>query len=126
MPELPEVESARAVIDRAALGRVITDADDSDSYECRPHPPGEIRAAILGRRLTAVHRQGKSIWCDTSGLADDGPPGPALGIHLGMSGKIVIADGQGHEIDGGDYWERGRAKGDYRYARFSLRFADGS
>jgi formamidopyrimidine-DNA glycosylase len=126
VPELPEVESARAVIDRAALGRVITDADDSDSYECRPHRPGEIRAAILGRRLTAVHRQGKSIWCDTSGLADDGPPGPALGIHLGMSGKIVIADGRGAELDGGDYWARGRTAADARFDRFSLTFADGA
>jgi formamidopyrimidine-DNA glycosylase len=126
VPELPEVESARAVIDRAALGRVITDADDSDSYECRPHRPGEIRAAILGRRLTAVHRQGKSIWCDTSGLADDGPPGPALGIHLGMSGKIVIADGRGAELDGGDYWARGRTAADARFDRFCLTFADGA
>ena len=45
MPELPEVESARAVIERAALGRTITDVDDSDTYECRPHRPGEIRRA---------------------------------------------------------------------------------
>jgi formamidopyrimidine-DNA glycosylase len=126
VPELPEVESARAVIDRAALRRVITDVDDSDTYECRPHQPGEIRAALLGRELTAVHRRGKSMWCETSGTGGSSAAGPALGIHLGMSGKIVIADGQGHEIDGGDYWERGRAKGDYRYARFSLRFADGS
>ena len=42
-----------------------------------------------------------------------------------MSGKIVIADGRGSEIDGGDYWERGRARGDYRFSRFSLTFADG-
>ena len=125
MPELPEVESARAAIDRAALGRLITGVDDSDSYECRPHRPGEIRAAILGRTLTAVHRQGKSIWCDTSGIADGDPPGPALGIHLGMSGKIVIADGHGAEIDGGDYWARGRTAADARFARFSLTFADG-
>ena len=62
MPELPEVESARAVIERAALGRVICAVDDSDSYECRPHQPGEIRAVLTGRRLTAVHRQGKSMW----------------------------------------------------------------
>ena len=68
MPELPEVESARAVIERAALGRVICAVDDSDSYECRPHQPGEIRAVLTGRRLTAVHRQGKSMWCDTSGV----------------------------------------------------------
>jgi formamidopyrimidine-DNA glycosylase len=42
-----------------------------------------------------------------------------------MSGKIVVADADGQEIDGGDYWERGRALGDYRFARFSLTFADG-
>jgi formamidopyrimidine-DNA glycosylase len=42
-----------------------------------------------------------------------------------MSGKIVIADGRGNEIDGGDYWERGRQPGDHRYSRFSLSFADG-
>jgi formamidopyrimidine-DNA glycosylase len=119
VPELPEVESARSVIERAALGRAIVDVDDSDTYECRPHPPGEIRAALLGRRLTVAHRRGKSMWCETS------EDGPVLGIHLGMSGKIVIADPDGREIDGGDYWERGRAAGDYRWSRFSLTFADG-
>ena len=46
MPELPEVESARAVIARAALGRRIVDVDDSDTFVCRPHLPGEIRAAL--------------------------------------------------------------------------------
>ena len=127
MPELPEVESARVVIERAALGRVIADADDSDTYECRPHRPGEIRAVLLGRRLVAARRQGKSMWCELSGARrSPGPgPGPTLGIHLGMSGKIVIANGDGVEIDGGDYWERGRAPGDFRFSRFSISFADG-
>lgn len=125
MPELPEVESARTVIERAALDRTIIDVDDSDSYECRPHPPGAIRAALVGRRLTVAHRRGKSMWCDTSALAPSGEPGPALGIHLGMSGKIVIANPDGEEIDGGDYWERGRPRGDYRYSRFALSFDDG-
>jgi formamidopyrimidine-DNA glycosylase len=125
MPELPEVESARLVIERGALGRVIADVDDSDTYECRPHHPGDLRQALLGRRLTAAHRRGKSMWCDTSGVGRSRTPGPSLGIHLGMSGKIVIANADGQEIDGGDYWERGRAPGDYRYSRFSLTFADG-
>jgi formamidopyrimidine-DNA glycosylase len=125
VPELPEVESARSVIERAALGRKIVDVDDTDTYECRPHPPGEIRGALLGRRLTAAHRRGKSMWCDTSGAGRSRTPGPTLGLHLGMSGKIVIADGRGAEIDGGDYWERGRALGDYRFSRFALTFADG-
>ena len=125
MPELPEVESARSVIERAALGRRIVDVDDADSYECRPHLPGEIRSALVGRRLTVAHRRGKSMWCDTSGAGRARTPGPVLGIHLGMSGKIVIADPDGTETDGGDYWERGRAPGDFRFSRFSLTFADG-
>ncbi|HJP80666.1 MAG TPA: DNA-formamidopyrimidine glycosylase family protein [Pseudonocardiaceae bacterium] len=118
MPELPEVEFARSVIERAALDRRIVDVDDSDSYVCRPHQPGEIRAALLDRRLVAAHRRGKSMWCETDG-------GPALGVHLGMSGKIVVADPGGAEIDGGDYWEGRRKPGDYRWARFALTFADG-
>jgi formamidopyrimidine-DNA glycosylase len=125
VPELPEVETARLVIERAALGRTIVDVDDSDSYECRPHAPGQIRTALLGRRLTVAHRRGKSMWCDSSGVGRSKADGPQLGIHLGMSGKIVISDGQGNEIDGGDYWERGRAPGDYRYSRFTLTFEDG-
>jgi formamidopyrimidine-DNA glycosylase len=125
VPELPEVESARQVLEKTSLGKRIVDVDDGDAFVCRPHLAGEIRAALTGRRLSAVHRRGKSMWCDTSGVGRSRTPGPVLGIHLGMSGKIVIADGQGNEIDGGDYWERGRAKGDYRYSRFSLTFADG-
>ncbi|MDQ1649237.1 MAG: formamidopyrimidine-DNA glycosylase, partial [Frankiaceae bacterium] len=46
MPELPEVESARAVLARSALNRTIADVDDTDTYECRPHAPGEIRKAL--------------------------------------------------------------------------------
>ncbi|SNY64084.1 Fpg/Nei family DNA glycosylase [Paractinoplanes atraurantiacus] len=119
MPELPEVESARAVIERSGLGRKIIDVDDSDSYVCRPHSPGQIKDALIGRELVRAHRRGKSMWCDT------GEDGPELGIHLGMSGKIVIADPDGGEIDGGDYWEGRRLPGDYRWSRFALFFADG-
>jgi formamidopyrimidine-DNA glycosylase len=125
VPELPEVESARSVIERAALGRRIVEVDDSDTYVCRPHSPGQIRGALVGRRLTVAHRQGKTMWCDTSGIGRQRSPGPTLGIHLGMSGKIVIANADGDEIDGGDYWEGRRAAGDYRFSRFSLTFADG-
>jgi formamidopyrimidine-DNA glycosylase len=41
-----------------------------------------------------------------------------------MSGKVVFGDGTGKEVDGGDYWRRGRAPGDHRFVRFSLRFGD--
>jgi formamidopyrimidine-DNA glycosylase len=126
MPELPEVESARLVLQQHALGRRIVDVDDSDTYVCRPHPPGQIRAALTGRRLTVADRRGKSMWCETSAVDGQDPAGPVLGIHLGMSGRIVFAGEDGREVDGGDYWERGRAEGDHRFTRFSLRFDDGT
>jgi formamidopyrimidine-DNA glycosylase len=66
-------------------------------------------------------RQGKSMWLQ----ADPSLGGVTLGIHLGMSGKIVIADANGTEVDGGDYWEGRRQPGDYRWARFTVTFDDG-
>ena len=83
MPELPEAERARQQLERV-LGREIAAVDDTDTYVCRPHAPGEIAAALVGRRLTATHRRGKFLWVET----DDG--GPDLGLHLGMAGRIVV------------------------------------
>jgi formamidopyrimidine-DNA glycosylase len=84
MPELPEAERARTTIERGALLRHIVDVDDADSYVCRPHAPGEIADALVGRELTAAHRRGKAMWVETS---DDGP---VLGLHLGMAGRIAL------------------------------------
>jgi formamidopyrimidine-DNA glycosylase len=82
MPELPEAERARRAIERV-LGREIVAVDDRDGYVCRPHAPGEMNAALVGRRLTAVHRRGKFLWAETGG-------GPELGLHLGMTGEILV------------------------------------
>ena len=111
MPELPEVERARALIARSALNRRIVAVDDTDTYVCRPHAPGEIADALVGRSLVSAERRGKSMWCETS---DDGP---ALGIHLGMAGRIVI-DGD----EAGD--PRPRVDRD-RWDRFTIEFEDG-
>ncbi|WP_344173827.1 Fpg/Nei family DNA glycosylase [Kribbella lupini] len=121
MPELPEVEAARSVVEQHGLRRRIVEVDDSDSFVCRPHQPGEIRAALVGGTLVSAQRRGKSMWCEALG------PGSAvtLGIHLGMSGKIVVADPDGTETDGGDYWEGRRQLGDYSWARFTITFEDG-
>lgn len=130
MPELPEVESARSVIERAALRRRIADVDDHDTYECRPHQPGEIRDALVGRHLTSAHRRGKTMWCETSGEDGARGAGPRLGLHLGMSGRILVAPpssgGEAHE--GGDYVGSGPSRGRQRkevWFRFTLWFEDG-
>jgi formamidopyrimidine-DNA glycosylase len=113
MPELPEVERARGLIASRALGREIVAVEDSDSYVCRPHAPGEIADALVGRELVAAHRRGKAMWVETS---DDGP---VLGLHLGMAGRIVVDDDAAGDPkpDG----ERPKAVWD----RFTIHFADG-
>ncbi len=86
MPELPEVERARQVVERA-LGRTIAAVDDADGFVCRPHRPGEIASALAGRTLTAAHRRGKSMWVETG---DGAAAGPVLGLHLSMAGAITL------------------------------------
>ncbi|SDD58978.1 Fpg/Nei family DNA glycosylase [Auraticoccus monumenti] len=131
MPELPEVESARATVEAGALGRRIAAVDDTDTWECRPHAPGDIEHALVGRVLTGAFRRGKSMWCETSDVGGEDGSGPVLGIHLGMSGRIVVTDGEGRSIEGGD-WLGGRYgrvadQPDRKpeWDRFTLRFADG-
>jgi formamidopyrimidine-DNA glycosylase len=112
MPELPEVERARALIAERALGRRIAEVDDADTYVCRPHQPGEIAAALTGRTLSAAHRRGKAMWMET-----DGGDGPILGLHLGMAGRIVVdehGEGDPKPAEAGRGWDR-----------FTLHFADG-
>lgn len=46
-----------------------------------------------------MHRCGKTMWCDTE--TADGDEGLALGVHLGMGGRIVVTDGHGMRIGGG-------------------------
>lgn len=85
------------------MGRRIAAVDDHDAWVCRPHAPGELAGALVGSELTAAHRCGKSMWCDTS------EGGPRLGLHLGMAGRIAI-----DEPPAPGAWDR-----------FSLEFEDG-
>ena len=125
MPELPEVETARRLIADLALGRRIVGVDDADTYVCRPHSPGELRAALTGRTLTAARRRGKQIWCETSGVAGSAGPGPDLGIHLGMAGRIMVTAKDGWVAEGGDRAGRDAQPRKAEWDRFTLEFADG-
>lgn len=129
MPELPEVEAARALIERSALTREIAEVDDRDTYVCRPHQPGELADALTGRTLTAANRIGKSMWLET----DEGD-GPSLGLHLGMAGRILV-DGahagdplsptEAREAEEAGGHPDPRLSGDPAWARFTMEFTDG-
>jgi len=102
VPELPEAERARLVLEQV-IGRTIAHVDDRDTYVCRPHRPGELDAALTGHRFVSAHRRGKFLWMET----DDGP---TLGLHLGMAGRIVFNGRAEHE----------------RWDRFTVEFEDGT
>ena len=122
---MPEVETTRRLIADEALHRRIADVDDADTFVCRPHGPGELRAALAGRTLTAAHRRGKTIWCETSGLDGSGIPGPDLGIHLGMGGGIIVVSPDGWATDGRGPRRRAALPRKAEWNRFTLEFADG-
>jgi formamidopyrimidine-DNA glycosylase len=100
VPELPEVERARQTLE-SALGRRIVEVDDSDTYVTRPHTPGEIASALTGHTLVSAHRRGKFMWLETD-------EGPAVGLHLGMAGRILV------DPEDRSHWDR-----------FALEFEDG-
>jgi formamidopyrimidine-DNA glycosylase len=100
MPELPEAESARQTLE-SVLGRRIAEVDDADTYVCRPHTPGQIADALVGHTFVTANRRGKSLWLETE-------DGPAMALHLGMTGRIVL-DPEEHT----------------RWDRFTVRFQDG-
>ena len=87
MPEGVEVEYARRLIEERALGRKIAGIDAPDAwYLKRGLTAGALELALTGHRLTAARRRGKLLLLDTDRA------GPTLGLHLGMSGRVLVDD----------------------------------
>jgi formamidopyrimidine-DNA glycosylase len=118
VPELLEVEQARALIEAHGLGRRIARVQAPDAWFLkRGLTPAGVQRALCGRELVRARRRGKLLLVDT-GPVD--PSGPVLGLHLGMSGRVLIDD----EAAGDPLvYASNRDVPDWR--RFGLRFADG-
>jgi formamidopyrimidine-DNA glycosylase len=87
MPELPEVETVRAGIDRHVVGRTVATAQVLNARAVRRDPagPGGFAAAMAGRTFLRAERRGKYLWF----ALDDTE---ALLAHLGMSGQLLVGD----------------------------------
>jgi formamidopyrimidine-DNA glycosylase len=87
MPELPEVETVRAGLERFAVGRTVAEASVLHPRAVRRDPagPAGFAAAMAGRELRSAQRRGKYLWL---ALDDAG----ALLAHLGMSGQLLVGD----------------------------------
>jgi formamidopyrimidine-DNA glycosylase len=114
MPEILEVESARALIEARALGRRIAQVHVPDRWFLkRGLTPRAVRSALQGNELVHARRRGKLMLIDTKS-------GPVLGLHLGMSGRVLV-DGEA----AGDPLIYASNRAVSTWHRFGLTFSDG-
>lgn len=85
MPEGLEAEIYRQHAERALDRTIVRVAVD-------PMQPSavELRSVLPGLRFTAARRHGKLVLLDTAGPHGDGP---TLGLHFGMTGRLVVDGG---------------------------------
>jgi formamidopyrimidine-DNA glycosylase len=116
VPELPEVETARRLAARVAVGRRIA------AVWCAADPivvevtPSRLRAALTGRRVVATGRHGKHLWLELDRR-------PWLLMHFGMTGRLHVP----HRPPPRLMSSRGSLPAGWppRFARLRLTFDDG-
>jgi formamidopyrimidine-DNA glycosylase len=90
MPELPEVETVRAGLERHLTGKRISTVQVHHPRSVRRHPggPEDFQAAVAGRVFEPPKRRGKYLWLPFT-------DGDALSAHLGMSGQFRVVERAG-------------------------------
>jgi len=86
VPELPEIETIRSALALHIPGRRVVDVLGEHLMMRRPLEPASIRKHIIGRSFTTPRRRGKYLLLDL----DTGEG--ALLVHLGMSGRVLLAN----------------------------------
>lgn len=89
VPELPEVEAYRRLVEERALGRRIDAVIAPDPWYLKGGvDAGGVSAALVGRRIERARRIGKLLLVDLDG------DGPVVGLRFGMTGRLLV-DGAG-------------------------------
>ncbi len=84
MPELPEVEMARMLVQDRLKGRLVKSLDIKDPKMLTVGSEHAMREAFIGQRVGDAHRHGKNLLIR---IGED-----HLYIHLGMSGSLHLVD----------------------------------
>jgi formamidopyrimidine-DNA glycosylase len=90
VPELPEVETVRAGLQRWVAGRTVAAVEIRHPRAVRRHigGAGDLAARLTGSTFEAASRRGKYLWLP---LADaNGSRAECLVGHLGMSGQLLM------------------------------------
>lgn len=98
MPELPEVEAARCLVERHCGGSRLKAVNDLEAgggprdgqfdeiVICEGVRAGDLAAALVGRKLANVRRKGKQLWFELGGTGKH----KAVLFHFGMTGAFVV------------------------------------
>lgn len=103
MPELPDVETMRRLLEREALRRRVSEVEVHDRLVLRGMAPRELSDAISGKALVGTDRHGKWLFAEVE-------RGPWLVMHFGMTGALAVS---------------GPDDAEPRHTRVTFRFADG-
>ena len=115
MPEILEVEAARKVLEARALDREIVKVHAPDTWFMkRGTTAPALRHALIGNAFTRARRRGKQIVLDTR------DPDVRVGVHLGMSGRVLVDD-----EEAGDPLVYASNRRVPKWHRFGVHFADG-
>jgi|SRR5262245_26814135 len=79
MPELPDVESFRRILQRNAASRVIKQVEVRDEWILRGVSAHALQKQVQGKRLTSTSRHGKFLFAALE-------PKGFLAFHFGMTG----------------------------------------
>lgn len=88
MPELPEVETVRRVLDERFRGRTIAAVAVGKPTFYRA-PPLEAIRALTGGTIAGFRRRGKYLLVDLEGRG-------SVAFHLGMSGRLTVGGESPH------------------------------
>lgn len=98
MPELPEVETVRRGLSPFVVGRRLLRVEFTRDDLRWPIPVRRVRA-LCGRTCTGVARRSKYLL-----LAFDGAPRRAALVHLGMTGRLFVTEGDAGPLRPHEHW----------------------
>ena len=77
MPELPDIEGFRRIVEQHAIGAQISAVRVLDARWVRNTAPERAVDALCGRRIVGARRHGKWLFVGTDS--------PTIAIHFGMT-----------------------------------------
>ncbi|MBP9856142.1 MAG: DNA-formamidopyrimidine glycosylase [Candidatus Pacebacteria bacterium] len=119
MPELPEVETIRADLDKVITGKKIRDFDVMVAKTVRPQSTKKIKQDLVGAKIVAAKRRAKMLILSLDTKKH-------LLAHLKMTGQLIYQPKKGEVIMGGHPQQGGHLNLPNKYTRAIFTFNDGS